>query len=453
LSENLHHILGVAALKEFVAKKSFDPEVLNMRKKRTNSCKGPRHGLLRLLSSDAGNGALAFALALPALMAGAGVAVDFGMVGIKQAKLQAAADQAAIAAVKQLTIVNYSETSVVNSAKGFADSIINDASINLSVDVAIGAQNDQVKVTLQENWTPFFAHFLNAGITPIVVDATAKLAGKTNLCVLALAPRSAKAIRMDKTAKMLATGCSVYSNSKDAEGVRLDASSEIVASMVCSAGGFKSKSGVIKPSATTDCPVIEDPLASRKAPNLGACVKSKLVLKSGKHTLNPGTYCGGLQITGNAQVEFLSGEYIIDNGKFEISSLAHAKGTDVAFYLSGEATTLQFTDDATISLSGSESGSMAGLLFFEDRTTTTARRHRINSTHADELTGTIYMPRGHLLIDPNASVAQNSAYTAIIAYELEVNEGPTLVLNNNYNDTDVPVPDGIQSSSQVVLSE
>jgi Flp pilus assembly protein TadG len=437
----------------FVAKKSFGPENLNMSKKRTHYWKGPRRGLLRLLSSDAGNGALAFALALPALMAGAGVAVDFGMVGIKQSKLQTAADQAAIAAVKQLTIVNYSKTSVLNSAKGFADSILNDASIDLSVDVAIGAQNDQVKVTLQENWTPFFAHFLNAGITPIVVDATAKLAGKTNLCVLALAPNNAKAIHMDKTAKMLAKGCAVYSNSKHAQGIRLDTNAELTAALVCSAGGVKSKKGVVTPDATTDCPVIEDPLAGLKAPNPGACIGNKLVLKSGSHTLSPGTYCGGLKITGDAKVNFNSGEYIIDGGNFEISAAAIAKGTDVAFYLSGAATTLQFTGDATISLSGSETGSMAGLLFFEDRTTKTARKHRINSTHADELTGTIYMPRGHLLIDPNASVAENSAYTAIIAYELEVNEGPTLVLNNDYNGTDVPVPDGIQSSSQVVLSE
>ncbi len=96
---------------------------------------------------------------------------------------------------------------------------------------------------------------------------------------------------------------------------------------------------------------------------------------------------------------------------------------------------------------------MAGLLFFGDRKVSSIVKHKIQSAHADELTGTIYLPRGHLLVDPNTSVAQKSAYTAIIVHKLEVNEGPTLTLNSNYGATEVPVPDGVRSDSQVVLAD
>ena len=71
----------------------------------------------------------------------------------------------------------------------------------------------------------------------------------------------------------------------------------------------------------------------------------------------------------------------------------------------------------------------------------------------DVLTGTIYLSRGQLLVDPNNAVAEDLAYTAIIANRLELTEGPELVLNSDYGATDVPVPAGIQSTAQVVLSE
>lgn len=58
-----------------------------------------------------------------------------------------------------------------------------------------------------------------------------------------------------------------------------------------------------------------------------------------------------------------------------------------------------------------------------------------------------------MLIDPNSPVAGNSAYTAIIAHKLELNEGPELILNSDYDATSVPVPEGIRSNAQIVLTE
>ena len=56
------------------------------------------------------------------------------------------------------------------------------------------------------------------------------------------------------------------------------------------------------------------------------------------------------------------------------------------------------------------------------------------------LLGTIYLPRSILLVNSNAPVADKSAYTAIVAGRLWLQEGPTLTLNANYGATDVPVP-------------
>ena len=152
-------------------------------------------------------------------------------------------------------------------------------------------------------------------------------------------------------------------------------------------------------------------------------------------------------------MNFLPGTYVISDGKFTVADTAKITGEHVGFYLSGDASTIDFTDDASINLSGEVKGELVGVLFFEDRAASLNRKYHIQSTHVDELTGTIYLSRGTLLVDPNSPVAENSAYTAIIANRLELTEGPELTLNSDYGSTDVPVPAGIESTVQVVLSE
>jgi Flp pilus assembly protein TadG len=402
-------------------------------------------------SAHAGSTAISFAIALPVVLGMVGLATDYGIFSAKQVTLQHAADQAAIAAVKELTIVNASSTSIAAVADSLARNSVDDASVKLTVEVKIGEDRDTAIVVVTEKWKPFFAHFLNAEITPIVVSATAKVAGKTNLCLLALAPSATKAVHMDKSAKLKATGCAVYSNSSHAQSIRLDQNSEMEAASICAVGGVKAKTTAIKPGPTTDCPLLQDPLAARQMPAASPCLQTNLKLSSGKHVLKPGSYCGGLQISKTADVTFEKGDYVISDGPFKLSDDAAIIGENVAFYLKGEATTLDFTGNTTVSLTGAATGSMAGLLFFEDRSTSVGRTHRINSAKAHTLTGTIYLPNGSLRIDPNASVAQNSAYTAIIANRVEINEGPTLVLNDDYGATNVPVPEGIRTDTQVVL--
>lgn len=403
--------------------------------------------------NSSGSTAVSFAVALPALLAGVGLATDYGILEMKRTHLQNVADQTAISAVKELTLANSQKVSVVSVADSYARAMAVEDNSTLSVNVSVNDKDGSVAVVLKEAWSPFFAHFLSAGVTPIVVNAKAQLAGKTNLCVLTLDPSGTKALHMDRQARMQANGCAVYSNSKHTQGIRLDQNSELTAAMVCSVGGVIAKTSAVKPAPSLDCPVIDDPLIGRQPTKLTTCTQKNLVLSTGTHVLSKGRYCGGLKITGDAKVSFEEGDFTIADGVFEVSGNAVATAKNSAFFLEGAATTLQFTGKSTIAMSGAKDGPLAGILFFEDRTVALGRQHRINSQNADELTGTIYLPRGKLRIDPNDEVAENSAFTAIVAYRLEIDEGPTLVLNSNYGDTNVPVPEGIRIGSQVVLSE
>ncbi|TGE00321.1 hypothetical protein EU555_10590, partial [Methylobacterium nonmethylotrophicum] len=70
------------------------------------------------------------------------------------------------------------------------------------------------------------------------------------------------------------------------------------------------------------------------------------------------------------------------------------------------------------------------------------RQYRIISDNARTMLGTIYLPAGRLIIDSSKPVADQSAYTVIVARLINLYEGPNLYLNANYGATSVPVPDG-----------
>ncbi|MFN7321719.1 MAG: hypothetical protein ACK5TM_11920, partial [Methylobacterium sp.] len=57
--------------------------------------------------------------------------------------------------------------------------------------------------------------------------------------------------------------------------------------------------------------------------------------------------------------------------------------------------------------------------------------------------GTIYLPEGLLLVDSRRPIADQSPFTIIVVSRLDLYDGPSLVLNANYDGTPVPVPPGL----------
>lgn len=407
----------------------------------------------KYLRASSGTTAMMFAISMPALMAAVGVASDYGIYNMKRTSLQNAADQAAIASAKELALSTSNTKTQQEVVDAYVLANLGEAGAHVDTTVAVSANKSAVTVRLEETWSPFFAHFIGAKIMPIVVSAKASLQGESKICVLAVANSGSGAISMTHDSSIVAKGCSVYSNSTNAAGIFLGDDAKIDANLVCSAGGVRNNSGSSTGNVTTDCPQIPDPLATRPVPKFGGCDKTNFKLNSGSTTLDPGVYCGGIQITGKAQVTFNPGDYIIKDGEFMVAGAVLAKGTDVGFYLTGSKALINFIGNAEIDLSGRVKGELAGLLFFEDPKSAPLRVHKISASNAHTLTGTIYLPKGSLLVDPNSKVGENSAYTAIIVRRLQVQNGPSLVLNSNYSATTVPVPEGIVTSNQVVLVE
>ena len=402
--------------------------------------------------NDRGNMVVMLATAMPVLLTSGGLAMDYATFSMKRSDLQSAADASALAGAKQMALASSTDSAVISTATTLFLSELSGNAANAVPTVTIDRKKGSVKVAVAEIWTPAFASFIDASVTPIKVTATASLAGETRICILALETTLPLTFEMLHKSHVTAKGCGVYANSTDPAAVSIGNQATVDATVVCSAGGIVGKGSGSSSNFITDCPAIADPLAGRAAPPFKGCNFSNYVATSGSVTLAPGVYCGGLEISGSATATFSPGNYVIKNGVFKIANNASVTGKNVSFYLTGTAAVLRFVGNASIDFSGAEDGAMAGLLFFEDRNSEPRRTHNINASNAHNLTGTIYLPQGILLVDPAAEVAEDSAYTAIIADQLTVQRGPSLVLNTNYTASNVPVPEGVKTAATVVLS-
>jgi Flp pilus assembly protein TadG len=411
-----------------------------------------RDCLGRFLSRTHGNLTMVAALSAPVLMAAGGLATDYATFAMKVSNLQSVADTAALAGAKELGLASSQDTTVIAATKSYVKSSLSVDDAATVATVTIDHVKGSVHVLLSEAWAPTFGSFINAGMTPVKVSATATLAGAKNLCVMALSPDSNKAVELSNSSKITANGCSVYSDSSDVAGLSVSAQSSITADVTCSVGGIKA-SGMISPAGITDCAVVPDPLADRSPPPVGNCSILNKVIASGNLVLLPGRYCGGLKIAGTASVTFSPGIYVISGGPFEVTGNASITGNHVGFHLIGDDAQIKFTQNSTISLNGPADGPMAGLLFFEDRSQEADQAHIIDSSTVKNLTGTIYLPRGYLSVHPSGNILASSAYTAVVANRIELGASGNLVLNSNYGGTDVPVPASIKSSLTVVLTQ
>ncbi|SOR26824.1 conserved protein of unknown function [Methylorubrum extorquens] len=438
------------------------------------------------------------ALAATTLMGLVGGAIDYSRLVSAQSHIQQAADAGVMAGGNALKLVVSNTASIVGLTTQTIQAEIKDGHKNpVTIQVDVASDKTSVTARVEQTIHLTFGPFVGMSESKVSAKAKASVVGKMRLCMLALDPAAAGAFNLEKSAQVTAYDCALYSNSVSRSGMVGRDGALARAQTICSAGGFKDDRANFTPNPQTSCPVIEDPLRNRPAPPVGNCVNLPEILRladllTGKSkgsnviaepiTLDPGTYCGGLHITKNAVVTLRPGIYVMKDGPLIVDKRATMTGKDVGFYFVGNNSGLLFDKRTTVDLTAPTTGAMAGLLMAEDPSVTLPidpvlavdtllgdivtptppplgasrpmRTYRIISDNTRTMLGTIYLPAGRLVIDSQRPVADLSAYTVVVAQQINLYEGPNLVLNANYGNTSVPVPKGVGPvSGRLLLSQ
>ncbi len=359
-------------------------------------------------------------------------------------KLRGVADSTALWGAASLSMTG--EDGLEERAKAFAEGQLAKTALRMSTTVEteivpMGADpNDEppgLKVVIRGRRDSFFGGLFPPGGFKVGVSSTAQSVTKVPLCILAHG--DSQAVRVKETSNVLAPGCLVHSN----EDIRVDAGAKVEAGL---AQAVSSVSGPIDPDGNAGAKSISDPFKDLDIPakSCNGLPEPTLLQSVGVLTLSPGTHCADIDVFKYATLRLAAGEHYFVDADIVLREDSTLQADDVVMVFDRKSK-IDFKERSKVNLTGRKSGVFAGFLLVATRDNT--QNFTISSDNVDELLGTIYVPEGRLVVEGQQDVARDSAWTVIVAKQVELKGDPTLVMNTDYNIGGVPVPSGVGAKS------
>jgi hypothetical protein len=246
-------------------------------------------------------------------------------------------------------------------------------------------------------------------------------------CVYVLDPSSPSAFTASNGASV-SMNCGIVVNDSSASAVSITGGASVSSTAFSVEGGYTiNNGGSASPTPVSGASVTQDPFASLTGPAAGSCTDTNYNPGWGHWTLNPGTYCGGITINNGATAVFNPGTYIINGGGINFGGGATITGSGVMFYLTGTNAnygSVTINNGVNVTLSAETSGTWMGLLFFQDRSITSAAGASFAGGASMQLTGSLYFPTTSVSYSNGSSGTGN---TALVAKQISFAGGAHLV--------------------------
>ena len=398
--------------------------------------------LKRLLRNDRGSIALKFALIVPGVALLSVGAIDLNSVHSAQNRLQGIADAAALAGASDLALATDGRPALSRADAYYRAELAewsNPPTIKPIFELVTRGGQRALKVRLEAQRPSFFANMLPPGGWKFNSEAIASPMGLTPLCVLITGQTGTNLLTLTETGRVTAPSCMVHSNRDiDVQGGMISAAA---VQAVTSARGY------ISPVPNTGAAVIPDPFVGLKL-DYGktlVCTAEEILLNrvrviAGVHVIPPGRHCGGIDAAGSARVILLPGEHFFLGGHLITAGQATLEGDDVVLFFD-DGSRFDFRGMSVVNLRGRKTGEYAGLVMGSTRAN--KQDFLISADNVRTLLGVIYVPSARLIVEGRRPVAQDSAWTVIVAQSMFMRGTPSLFINANYNGSSVPVPDGV----------
>lgn len=391
-------------------------------------------GVLQRLRRDrAGNVATVFALSLPMVVGGSAFAVETGWWYLRDRQLQSAADAAAYAGALEnragSTLGRIETVATTEAGRNGFDAGSGTIDVNSAPESGANAGDDRaVEVILSRREPRFLTGLFSSDTVTARARSVAMFVNQGNACIVALSPTAGRAAEFTGNSNLTLNGCSVMSNSVASDAVYVGGSGRIRTECLYAVGGADVDSGATLTQCSapvTDAAVLADPYRHLTEPAASSCTRNNESVGSNQtRTLNPGTYCRGINVQGN--VTFNPGVYIIDQGSLSFGSQAVAAGAGVTFvFRNGAGLDANGGSRLTLTAPSSSSAQYQGVLFFGSRTNTGTVR--INGNSSSRLTGTIYFP--NQAVEYRGNFAGQNGCTHIVGRTVSWSGSTSLSIN------------------------
>lgn len=427
------------------------------------TCMKTRKCLLNhFLNDTRGTVALVFGASAIPLAVAASIAVDMANSSEVKSQLQAAADTAVLAAATRLG-VNASEADKEEIAlstfyANLSDTVQSELTSSPVVDVDFPSQT--VSMTVSVNTNPVLGAFVTDEIA-LSVTSAATVSPGTPICMMALNPTAEKSINIQGTADLIADGCAVHVNSDDEDKALYQTGTGTgTADSFCVKGGYEGTNFEPDPY---HCYVETDPIAEQFASDWAyenidsmPCDHNDLpqIDIGGTTTLEPGVYCGGVNIK-KGTVELVDGGlYVFRDGPLYVQAHGTLKGEEVAILFDGDDTTRLITQaGADIITSARTTGSFRGLAFAQHPSSVPANENLVIGGGDIDINGIMYFPKQPLKVTGNGEIGTNAAQFAIIADTISIEGNGQLKIKIGQNYATTGLPDLPEAQEVVYLLE
>ncbi|MGB0720735.1 MAG: pilus assembly protein TadG-related protein, partial [Bdellovibrionales bacterium] len=314
------------------------------------------------------------AITFPVILGFVGLGTDASLWMAEKRDLQLAADAAVLAAGWELA-QDSEDTMAFAAAKEADHNGYNSAVSGDPVVQIISSENGTtvLGVQLTQDAQIFFSQIVFKDSVQVSAYAEAEISDLSgNFCMLALEDEDAGAFTTAGNATINAPTCGIAVNSTDDEALSLSGNVDIIINNVRISGDYDTNGNVDfeYQSMQTGQSALDDPYADLEVPEFEGCDENNLRVNSGA-TLSPGVYCGGIDISGDDDVTFEPGVYILDGGDFKVTGSGELYGEGVTFILTGDGhdyAQLDISGSREVTFSAPESGEeWSGVTFFQDR--------------------------------------------------------------------------------------
>jgi Flp pilus assembly protein TadG len=391
--------------------------------------------------ADDGQALVLGAVGLIVLVLMAGLGVDVGYLRYEKLQMQKAADASAIAGASALIYGGQVQVAAKNdsAANGFADGN-NGVSVKVNNPPASGpfaGNTAYVEVIVAQATPTFFMRVGGFDSVNVSSRAVATSIASSSGCIFALDPTDAGSLIVEGRVNVN-SNCGIRVNSTSAAAFEKRGSGDITVSPPVAGIGIVGDvelggSGTIDPTPVTGIPGFGDPLANVPAPPVGDCNYHNFTVAPGKNTLSQGVYCGGITVSNwTGPVTFNPGTYVLLGGGLTVSGGRPViTGDGVTFYNTQNAQNaygpISLTASAGTNLSAPTSGTLEGILFFQDRGIVSNSTSNFDASHEELYTGALYFPTTPVRYTGSATFPP---YTIIDAWKITM--VGTSAINNIY---------------------
>jgi hypothetical protein len=384
------------------------------------------------------------ALTMVVLMAFAGLALDASYIYFHKRTMQSAADAGAYAgALEKLRGNTDFDTAAKQDTalNGFTDGS-DSVSVTVNSPPASGSKSGDdnfVEVIISHPVPTWFMRMLSFNSVSVKARAVAGVGNTGNGCVYALNEDTS-----NQDNGFFANGttnstfsCGVFSNAN----FRAVGGACVVTPLANYTGSYTNDNNGVDcgPKGVGKGVPIVDPLAKKYSiPSYSSCDANNFKVTSGTTvTISPGTYCGGISISGSVQnVKFSAGEYILVGGGLSVNGGVNITGSGVTFFNTYPGTDskkyggISINGSGTVTLSAPTSGTDKGLLFYQDPSVSWSSSNGsiIAGSATSTYNGILYFPTTDLQYSGNSSSSPGGTdgYTELIGYNIKINGSATV---------------------------